>query len=114
MATKNFDNIGQAAASSRVHAAITDATAAEQRKERKTYTEDERAGFLATLKTSGHKGVKLPRINAAFSPELFDYIKIMSKATGMTQTEFINTIIKQYKDSHAEAYNKALEMRDML
>lgn len=81
---------------------------------RKTYSEEEKQEFLAAMKTAGRKGCRLPRINMAFAPELYDYVKTMSKVSGLTLTEFVNTVIKQYMDTHREQYDKALEFRNNL
>ena len=81
---------------------------------RKTYTEEERQAFMASLRTGGRKGCRLPRINMAFTPELYDYIRTMSKVSGLTLTVFLNTILKQYMDEHREQYDKALEFRNSL
>lgn len=81
---------------------------------RRTYTEEEKQEFLAAMKTAGRKGCRLPRINMAFAPELYDYVKTMSKVSGLTLTEFVNTIILQYMDGHREQYDKALEFRNSL
>lgn len=126
--TSNANNI-------RKFSAIADATAAgpsDQQKEapvhhaqenhekhdtehtRRTYTEEEKQEFLAAMKTAGRKGCRLPRINMAFAPELYDYVKTMSKVSGLTLTEFVNTIIQQYMNGHREQYDKALEFRNSL
>lgn len=81
------------------------------RKERKTYSAQEAAEFLQDMKTTGRKGVKLPRINLAFSPDVYDYVKTMSKAAGMTYTEFINKILQDHKAAHADTYQQAIEFR---
>lgn len=83
-------------------------------KERKTYNAQETEEFLNDMKTSGRKGVHLPRINLAFSPDIYDYVKTMSKASGLTYTEFINKILQDHKEKHADTYKKALEIRNSL
>lgn len=83
------------------------------RKERKTYTEQEAAEALEKMNTSGKKGVKLPRINLAFSPSNYEYIKTMSQVRGQSATDFVNDIIKKDLESHAELYKKAVEFREM-
>lgn len=83
-------------------------------KERKTYDTQEAAEFMRDLKTAGRKGVKLPRVNLAFAPEVYDYVKTMSKISGLTYTEFINKILSDHMKSHGETYKKALEIRDSL
>lgn len=79
------------------------------RKERKTYTPEEARRIMNTLQTTGRKGVKLPRINLAFTPELHDYITIMSRARGENLTQFVNKIIKEHMEQHIDIYKKALE-----
>lgn len=83
-------------------------------KGRKTYTEQEAAEFMRDMNTAGRKGVHLPRINLAFAPETYDYVKTMSKISGMTYTEFINKILQDHKESHGDLYKKALEIRNSL
>ena len=106
--------------------AITEATAAEveevqevqatqdkpkTHKARKTYTAQEAQEFLGSMKTNGRKGVKLPRINLAFAPDVYEYCRTMARAAGMNYTEFVNTVLRQHMDEHAGAYKKAVEFR---
>lgn len=84
------------------------------RKERKTYTDEEAAALLAQSKTSGCKGLKLPRVNVAFPPDVFMYIKIMSRVRGETQSEFVNHILRLNMEDNAELYKKALEFKNSL
>lgn len=51
-----------------------------------------------------------PRINLALHPEQYDYIKTMARLQGQTMTGFINTIIAQHAEGHADIYNKAKEL----
>lgn len=106
-----------------VYSAIAEATASETqeiaeknhvKRERKTYTDAEMQEFLSTLKTAGRKGVKLPRINMAFTPELYDYVRTMSRVSGITLTEFVNRVMKQYMEEHREDYDRAIEFRNSL
>ena len=102
--------------------AITEATAAEvedaqetqekpkthkAHKTRKTYTEQEAQEIMQSMKTNGRKGLKLPRINLAFAPDVYEYCRTMARAAGMNYTEFINTVLRQHMDEHAGAYKKA-------
>ena len=111
---KDFTGIKAGKAVTDTIAEATAEPAQETHKERKTYTAQEEQEFLMTGQTAGHKGVKLPRINLAFAPDLYDYIKTMSKMTGQTYTEFINKIMREYMDTHAEQYEKAVELRNSL
>lgn len=128
MAKKDFSKIN----TGRVYGAIAEATAepeqeaaevmqeaaaqeeAAERKARRTYTEQEAAEIMQTLQTSGRKGIKLPRINLAFTPELHDYIVTMSRARGENLTQFVNHVLKQHMDEHRDIYEKAIEFRKSL
>lgn len=117
MAKKDFSNV----TADRVYPTIQEATAEpvaqetqQTRKPRKTYNTQEAAEFLQDMKTAGHKGVKLPRINLAFAPDLYDYVRTMSKAAGMTYTEFINKILRDHMEQHADTYQKAIDFRNSL
>lgn len=83
-------------------------------KSRKTYTETEAADALETLQTSGKKGVKLPRINMAFTPTNYEFIKTMAQVRGQNLTEFLNDIISEARETHKETYQKAIEFRNSL
>lgn len=109
----------------KVHSSIAAATAAEPvineaepitepRKDRKTYTMEQAADFLANGQTTGHKGVKLPRINMAFYPDVYDYVQTMSRVTGQTMTDFVNAILRNYMAENSEIYEKARAFRDSL
>ena len=74
---------------------------------RKTYSEEEAAAFMAAGKTSGRKGLEQGRINMAFYPEVYDFIKISARATGQTMTAFVNKIILQFMAEHQEVYQQA-------
>ena len=112
MATKNFDGVGT---QNRVQEAITEATTEPTaRKERRTYTPEEKAELTAALSTRGRKGVKLPRINTSYTPELYEYVQTMSVATGLTLTQFINLLVKQHKDAHIDMYNEIMAQRENL
>ena len=108
MAAKDFSQVN----TSPVFSAIAEATA--EGKERKTYTPEEAAALIAAGDTRGRKGVKMPRISLAVTPDNLEYIKIMCRTTGQTYQEFMNTVITQHKENHAETYNKAKELlRDL-
>lgn len=86
----------------------------ETRKPRKTYNAQEAQELMQGLNTTGRKGVSLPRINLALAPDMYDYVKTMSKASGLTYTEFIDRILRAHKESHGAAYKKAVEIRNSL
>lgn len=129
MSGKDFS---KAATTGRIYSAIQEATAepaqeinkaqeaqeAQEkpagRKPRRTYSEQEAAEIMQSLKTSGRKGLALPRINLAFAPDIYDFVKTMSRVRGETMTEFINFVLRQYMDDHGDIYERAIEFRNSL
>ena len=117
MAKKDFTQVN----TNPVYNAIAEATAdpderqqdAPARKERRTYSPEEAAEIMQTLNTAGRKGLKLPRINMAFTPDLHEYITTMSRARGETLTEFVNKIVREHMDAHKDLYEKAIEFRNL-
>ena len=113
MAKKDFSKVAET-----ISQATQDVPAAEpaqeKRKPRKTYNAQETADFSSSLKTAGRKGMKLPRVNLAFSPEIYDYVKTMSKASGMTYTEFLDKILRDHKEAHADTYQTIVDIRNSL
>ena len=84
------------------------------RKARKTYTEEEAQHMMETLQTTGRKGVKLKRINLAFSPANYDYVVTLSRVRGETMTEFINHVLEEHREAHEDIYRKAIEFKNSL
>lgn len=119
---KNFDNIN----TGRVYTTINEATAQaapetqedtekqQERKERRTYTEQEALDYGKLLQTSGRKGVKLPRINLAFAPDVHEYITTMARARGQNLTQFVDVVMREHMEQHRELYEKAIEFRKSL
>ena len=107
----------------RVYGTIADATAEpeeqqaqevqEERKARKTYTEEEQAQFMAEGKTKGRKGCKAVRINMAFTPEVHEYIKTMARVRGESITDFTNKVFEQHMKENREIYERAKAFKDM-
>ena len=108
MATKDYTQVNKGKAFQGI------AAATKKRKDRPEYTGAERAEIMETMKTSGKKGCGLPRINLAFRPSTYDYIQTMSKASGMTMTDFINVILQEHMDAHEDLYKQALAFRKAL
>lgn len=84
---------------------------AEGRKARKTYSPEEALEMMQEMQTTGRKGVKLPRINLAFSPDNYLFIKTMSQVRGESLTAFVNHVLDLYREEHADIYEKAKEFR---
>lgn len=83
---------------------------------RKTYNADTAASqeLMNSFKTNGRKGLHLPRINLAFSPDNYDYITTMARVRGENLTQFVNKIISEHKAEHHDIYDKAVEFRNSL
>ena len=84
------------------------------RKDRKTYTDAEAQEAMQQARTSGRKGVKMPRINLAFYPDTYDYIKCMSRATGTTLTEFVNLALRKHMEDNPDIYQDARKLLERL
>ena len=113
MAKKDFSDINI----NPVYDAIQEATAQEtqqKRKPRKEPTPEEARELLQSMRTTGHKGLKLPRINLAFAPDCYEYVQTMSRVRGESMTDFINLVIREHKENHGDIYEKALEFRKLL
>lgn len=111
MAKKDFST----ANTGRVYTTIEEATLEQdQRKPRKTYTKEETEAAINALHTSGMKGVKLPRINLAFTKDNYEYIETMSRVRGESLTAFTNFIIAQHREAHKDLYDRAIEFRNSL
>lgn len=95
----------------------TQETQEKQRKPRKEwmeYTEEERRAFLDNRKTAGRKGAGLPRFNVGFSPQVYDYIRTVSRVRGESMTDFINIVLAEHMEAHRDLYEKAIEFRNSL
>lgn len=106
MAQKNFTQVNNVIAAATVEQG--------KRKPRKEYTEQEAQEIAETMHTTGKKGVKLPRINLAFSPSNYQYIEIMSRVRGENLTQFVNKIIQEHREQHGDLYEKAQEFINSL
>lgn len=96
MARKSFDDVK----TSRLDEVIEEAT----QEAPEALTDQER---LQAMKTQGHKGLKLPRINMAFTPDNYNYLKVMSRARGETLTEFCNFVLSQSLNVNRDLYEEA-------
>lgn len=83
-------------------------------KTRKTYTQEEAKKYLEEMRTTGRKGLKLPRLNMAFVPDIYEYINVMSRVRGESMTQFVNAVLRQHMEEHQDIFDKALEFRKML
>lgn len=97
---KNFENITLPA--SRLTQEIDNAT--NRRGLHKTATPEEQAERAATLTTQGHKGCKAYRINLALTTENRNFVRIMTRATGKTNSQFINAALDDYRERNGALY----------
>ena len=67
---------------------------------------------LETLQTQGKEGLKLPRINLAFTPSNIDYIRVMAGIRGESMTKFVNRVIEQHREENGEKYKAAKALID--
>ena len=89
--------------------------AAKPRKKRKngqqgTAGSDEQLQRAEEMRTSGRKGCKSPRINMAFTPSNYEFVRIISRIRGETLTKYTNWIIEQYRLEHPSVYEDALKL----
>lgn len=78
------------------------------------YTAEEIRELQEAGKTKGRKGVKMIRVNMAFTPTVHDYIRTMAKARGQTITQFTNHVFTKSMEENAELYSKAQEFIKLL
>lgn len=98
-----------------IDAEETPETTGRKNKPRKTdYTAEEKAAAMNSLQTSGKKGMKLSRINLSCSPANLDFVKTMARVRGQSVTKFINEVLDEARESHADLYEKAIEFRNSL
>lgn len=101
MVKKDFDRI----ATDNVYNTIEQATS--RKGQQGTASKEEQTERAEALRTQGRKGCRSIRINMAFTPSNHEFIKVVSKASGKTMTEFTNAIIAAYQKEHPELMEKA-------
>ncbi len=79
-----------------------------------TAGEAEQAQRAAEMRTQGRKGCKAVRINMALSTENHEFVKLLSKASGQTMTNLVNSIVAAYRKEHPELTRKAKEYIDFI
>ena len=75
---------------------------------------DEQAALAAqeAQSTRGRKGVKMPRINMAFTPSNLDFIRVMAAIRGQTMTQFVNALVERERTTRGEEYERAKQLVD--
>lgn len=77
-----------------------------------TASPEEAAERKSAMRTQGKKGAKLTRINAAFTPENIEYIKIMGRIRGESMSEFINHVLDKHRSDNADFYEQAKAIKE--
>lgn len=67
---------------------------------------------LEALQTQGKKGMKLPRINLAFTPSNLDYIRVMAGIRGESMTKFVNRVLEKDMEANGDKYRAAKAIID--
>lgn len=78
-----------------------------ERKDRREYDEAEAAFFRSLATTSGRKGVKMRRINMAFTDENYLFVKTGARCYGRTMTQFVNDILTRFVEEHPEVKERS-------
>lgn len=79
-----------------------------QRKPRKRYTPEEAQKILESGRNAkGLGGVKMPRMNMAFTPQNYDFIATLATARGQNYTEFVNHMVDLYREQYKDQYEQA-------
>ncbi len=108
MAKKDFAGMN----TGRVYSSIEQATSKKQQQGKASPQEAKQRA--QELRTQGRKGCKAVRINMAFSPDNYDFVKIMAKASGRTMTEFTNLVLSAYRREHPEIMAQAQAFLDTI
>lgn len=90
---------------SRVYSTLEQATG--KKGQQTTASPQEAAQRAEEMKTQGRKGCKATRINMAFNPENYSFVRIMASASGKSMTEFTNLVIAAYRKEHPELMEQA-------
>ena len=64
------------------------------------------------LNTQGRKGMKAARINMAFTPENYDFIRVMAAIRGESMTNFVNYVIEESRRTNGAKYEQAKAITD--
>lgn len=75
-------------------------------------TEQEAAERLAERRTRGREGMKLSRFAASFTPQTFEYVKLMSGFRGESMSAFIEHVLIQHKAENEELFAQLLELKN--
>jgi 2-hydroxychromene-2-carboxylate isomerase len=65
-------------------------------------------------RTRGRKGVKMLRINMAFTPEVHEYIRTMAQVRGQTVTQFTEAVFRKSMEDNAAIYEQVKAFQKIL
>ena len=60
--------------------------------------------------TQGRKGVKMPRINMAFTPSHLDYLRVMAGIKGISITRYVNSLVEKDQKENGDTYEAAKKL----
>lgn len=66
------------------------------------------------FKTQGRRGMKLPRINMAFTPSNLDFIRVMAGISGQSMTQYVNSVIEAERERNGDRYQRAKDLMNGL
>ena len=92
--------------SNQISDAVTDTTAQEEAEAQRIRMAQK------NLRTQGVAGAKLPRINLAFDPDVYTYIRVMAGVRGQTMTQFVNDVMQQSIADNADVYAQAKALKE--
>ena len=116
MAKKDFSNVH----TGRVYETIAEATAdpapqaIPKRKKDTPPTAEEIQLAREQSRTRGRKGVKMLRINMAFTPEVHEYIRTMAQVRGQTVTQFTEAVFRKSMEDNAAIYEQVKAFQKIL
>lgn len=64
--------------------------------------------------TQGKLGMKADRINMAFSPANYEFLKVMAGIHKMSVTKYVNHLVEDERKRSADIYQKAKELMNSL
>lgn len=96
-----------------------------QKKYDGTSTESQYGAFIGELNTpketeynaastQGKKGMKKDRMNMGFTPENYEFLRVMAGIHKMTITKYTNHIIEEERKRNADLYIKARDLMNSI
>lgn len=67
-------------------------------------------GQMKGTYTQGRKGMKIDRMNMAFTAENMDYVRVMAGIRGLTMTQFVNDCLNADREKNGKVYRMAKEL----